>query len=132
MKSIKRLISVFSICLVLCLALGSANAASISKSKTNNHSTSYGTVRVTDKATKNNVSGSWSFSVSASGAITSGFGCRAYASKLGTNPVLTNNGNKAVHSVVWTVYRTSTGQDTSSGGMSSFTFTYNTSTKTVN
>ncbi|MBM6800982.1 hypothetical protein H7U28_19640, partial [Coprobacillus cateniformis] len=108
------------------------NAASISKSKTNKHSTSYGTVNVHDKATKNNVTGAWTFSVSATGVITQGFATRAYASGLKPNPVLTNNGNTAQHSAVWTVYRTSSGQDTGSGGMSYFTFTYNPSTATLN
>ena len=47
--------------------------------------------------------------------------------KLGTNPVLTNNGNTAKHSVVVSITRDSSGQS-AGGQMTTFTFTYNPST----
>lgn len=115
--------------LVLCFSLLNVNAAIINKLKTATQSTSYGTFKVTDTAHKNNTTGGWTFTVgTANLVLTSGFGARAYASQYGVNPILTNNGNTAKHSVVWTIYRQSSGQDTGSGGMETFTFTYNPST----
>lgn len=130
MMKTKLKFAIIPMVMILCLSLINVSAATISKTKIKSNKTSYGNVNVSDKAYKNNVTGGWTFDSWASGNITSGFGCRAYASKL-NNPVLTNNGNTAKHDVVWTVYRTSSGQDTGSGGMNSFTFTYNPSTKTI-
>ncbi len=124
-----KLISAFSCSLCLMFSLANVHAATVTKTKTKNVTTTNGSVvKVNDTGKKNNTTGSWSFSVGCIGlSVPSGFSAHAYASKLGTNPVLTNNGNTAKHSVVVSITRDSSGQS-AGGQMTTFTFTYNPST----
>ena len=105
-----------------------ANVHVATVTKQNVTKTNGSVVKVNDTGKKNNTTGSWSFSVGCIGlSVPSGFSAHAYASKLGTNPVLTNNGNTAKHSVVVSITRDSSGQS-AGGQMTTFTFTYNPST----
>lgn len=103
-------------------------AATVSKTKTATVTTSNSCkVSVIDAATKNTTTGSWSFSVRCNPvSVPSGFTAQAYSSKV-NNPILTNNGNTAKHSVVVSIFRSSSGQSAGSA-MKTFTFSYNPST----
>lgn len=127
-KLFKSFIAIgFSLCMMI--PVSNVFAATVSKTKSATVTTSNSCkVAVYDTAKKNTTTGAWSFSLRCNSvSVPSGYTAQVAASKLGTNPVLTNNGNTAKHSVVVSILRSSSGQS-AGGAMKDFTFTYSPST----
>lgn len=134
-KKIKSLFFI-GLTILLLLPIINANAALISCPKTANVTVGSltGYVKVTDKATKNNITGDWSFDVSGVGSgLASIYRAEAIpgaSTASNPNPTKTNNGNTVVHRVLAVVYVSSSGSYAGSASHS-FTFKYNTSTQKV-
>ena len=118
-ENYKKAIVVPMLCIGLLCSMSTAFAAT-SVSKTKNWSCIYGSGTITDTATRNTTTGSWSFRATRTANMDANFS--ASGPLLG-QPVLTNDGNTATHFVGIAVYNQLGSQVTSGGA--SFTFNWN-------